>query len=176
MKALFRILVLSICLFTITSTAAMAAPAADDVKVTSEKMTYSADGQTVVFTGNVVVKHPEADMWANKVTVYLQSDKNAKKSETTGNEVSPGKIEKIVSEGNVRIKMEQDRRGTCDVATYTLKDELLVMTGSPQLSEGKNTIAGNVIKFWVKENRSEVLGSSNQPVEAIFSAPGKAKK
>ncbi|KAF1077813.1 lipopolysaccharide transport periplasmic protein LptA [Halodesulfovibrio sp. MK-HDV] len=175
MKALFRILVLSICLFTITNTAAMAAPAGDDVKVTSEKMTYSADGQTVVFTGNVIVKHPEADMWANKVTVYLQSDKNAEKSDATG-DVNPGKIEKIVSEGNVRIKMEQNRRGTCDVATYTLKDELLVMTGSPKLSEGKNTIAGNVIKFWVKENRSEVLGSSNQPVEAIFSAPGKAKE
>ncbi len=174
MKALFRILVLSICLLTITSTATMAAPVEDDVKVTSEKMTYSADGQTVVFTGNVVVKHPKADMWANKVTVYLQSDKNIEKSEAA-DDVNPGKIEKIVSEGNVRIKMEQDRRGTCDTATYTLNNELLVMTGSPKLSEGKNTIAGNVIKFWVKENRSEVLGSSNQPVEAIFSAPGKAK-
>eukprot|EP01029_Cantina_marsupialis_P024345 TRINITY_DN6237_c0_g2_i1.p2 TRINITY_DN6237_c0_g2~~TRINITY_DN6237_c0_g2_i1.p2 ORF type:complete len:119 (+),score=6.47 TRINITY_DN6237_c0_g2_i1:119-475(+) len=104
MKALFRILVLSICLLTITITAAMAAPVGDDVKVTSEKMTYSADGQTVVFTGNVVVKHPEADMWANKVTVYLHNDKNAKKTETTGNEVNPGKIEKIVSEGNVVVK------------------------------------------------------------------------
>lgn len=175
MKALFRILVFSFCLLTITGTAAIAAPAKDDVKVTSEKMTYSADGQTVVFTGNVVVKHPQADMWANKVTVYLQDDKNAPKSEGAGG-INPGKIEKIVSQGNVRIKMEKDRHGTCDTATYTLNNELLVMTGSPKLSEGKNTIAGNIIKFWVKENRSEVLGSSSQPVEAIFSAPSKVKK
>ncbi|SIN78852.1 LptA/OstA family protein [Halodesulfovibrio marinisediminis] len=176
MKALFRILILSFCLLTITGTAVMAEPAKDDVKVTSEKMTYSADGQTVVFTGNVIVRHPQADMWANKVTVYLQSDKNAPKSKEASG-INPGKIEKIISEGNVRIKMEKDRRGTCDKATYTLKDELLVMTGSPKLSEGKNTITGNKIKFWVKENRSEVLGSSSQPVEAIFSAPSnKVKK
>lgn len=175
MKVLFRILMLSFCLVAITGITAMAAPAKDDVKVTSKKMTYSADGQTVVFTGDVVVRHPKADMWANKVTVYLQNDKNAPKSEGTGG-INPGKIQKIVSQGNVRIKMEQNRRGTCDTATYTLNNELLVMTGSPKLSEGKNTIAGNVIKFWVKENRSEVIGSSNQPVEAIFSAPSKVKK
>lgn len=175
MKALFRTLMISFCMLAV-ATAAFAAPAKDDIKVTSEKMTYSADGQTVVFIGNVVVKHPQADMWANKVTVYLQSDPNAPKSDSaTG--VNPGKIEKIISQGNVRIKMENDRHGTCDKATYTLKDELLVMTGSPKLSEGKNTIAGNIIKFWVNENRSEVLGSSNQPVEAIFSAPSnKVKK
>ncbi|MEZ0576357.1 LptA/OstA family protein [Halodesulfovibrio aestuarii] len=175
MKALFRILVLSSCLITLIGTVAIAAPAKDDVKVTSEKMTYSADGQTVVFIKNVVVKHPQADIWANKVTVYLQDDKNAPKSENVGG-MNPGKIERIVAQGNVRIKMEKGRRGTCDTATYTLNDELLVMTGSPKLSEGKNTIAGNIIKFWVKENRSEVLGSTNQPVEAIFSAPSKAKK
>lgn len=174
MKTLFRILVLSFCFITLTGSAVLAAPAKDDVKVTSEKMTYSADGQTVVFIKNVVVKHPQADIWANKVTVYLQDDKTAPKSDVEG--MNPGKIEKIVAQGNVRIKMEKDRRGTCDTATYTLNDELLVMTGSPKLSEGKNTIAGNIIKFWVKENRSEVLGSTAQPVEAIFSAPSKAKK
>lgn len=174
MKALFRVLILSLCFVSITG-AAFAAPAMDDVKVTSEKMTYSADGQTVVFLGNVVVKHPQADMWANKVTVHLRSDSSAPKSDSaTG--VDAGKLEKIVAQGNVRIKMEKNRTGTCETATYTLDNELLTMTGSPKLSEGKNTITGNVIKFWVKENRSEVLGSSSNPVEAIFSAPGKADK
>jgi len=174
MKALLRILMLSFCLIFMFGLTANAAPA-DDVKVTSEKMTYSADGQTVEFIGNVVVKHPQADMWDNKVTVYLQEKASSEKTDTTG-DVTPGEVEKIVAQGNVRIKMDQGRSGSCDTVTYTLSNELLVMTGSPTLSEGKNTIAGNVIKFWVKENRSEVLGSSNQPVEAIFSAPSKVKK
>ncbi|MCT4627844.1 LptA/OstA family protein [Halodesulfovibrio sp.] len=173
MKALFRVLVLSLCL--LTATGAFAAPAMEDVKVTSEKMTYSADGQTVVFTGNVVVKHPQADMWANKVTVYLRNNEGSKKTDSTSG-VDAGKLDKIVAEGNVRIEMEKNRSGFCQTATYSLDEELLVMTGSPKLSEGKNTITGDVIKFWVKENRSEVLGSSSKPVEAIFSAPGKVKK
>ncbi|MCG8532257.1 MAG: organic solvent tolerance protein OstA [Desulfovibrionales bacterium] len=171
MKSVLRILTLTLLM---TATVALAAHAAntDDVKITSNKMTYSADGQSVVFIGNVVVKHPQADLWANKVTVKLQSDPS-EPADSTG--ITPGKVREIIAEGDVRIKMENDRTGTAQRVVYTLTDELIVMTGKPKLSDGKNTIAGTTIKFWVKENRSEVLGSSSKPVEAIFSAPGKVK-
>ena len=174
MKNLFRVLMLAVCFVTFSCLGAFAVEA-EDVKVTSDKMTYSADGQTVIFSDNVFVKHPQADLWADQVTVFLQSNGETTNAPATPG-VNPGKVREIIAEGNVRIKMDQDRSGSCQKAVYNLEQELLTMTGSPELSEGKNTISGTVIKFWIKENRSEVLGSQDRPVEAIFSSPEKEAK
>jgi lipopolysaccharide export system protein LptA len=50
------------------------------------------------------------------------------------------------------------------------------MEGDPVLRDEGNSIGGQEIRFYVNENRSEVLGAPGKPVNAVFSAPKRMKK
>ena len=45
------------------------------------------------------------------------------------------------------------------------------MEGDPTLKDGPNIIKGEVIKLYLKDNRSEVLGGKDKRVEALFFTP-----
>ena len=49
------------------------------------------------------------------------------------------------------------------------------MEGNPILRDGQNTVRGDVIKFYIHENRSEVLSGTQRRVEAIFYSPSKGE-
>ncbi|NLW81698.1 MAG: hypothetical protein GXY42_08530 [Desulfovibrionales bacterium] len=139
------------------------------VKITSDAMEYSQKADQVVFTGNVHVVRDNMEMWSETLTVLLERQKN------TGNATAPitdqqGSIKKIIAQGNVRLKSENDRSGTCGKATYDAKADLLTLEDNPVLMEGRNKIQGEIIKLYVNENRSEVIGGKKR-VEAIFITP-----
>jgi len=150
--------------------AAQTAPAKDvPVKITSDTMTYTQKGDQVVFTGSVYVIRQDIQLWSDTLTVLLE------KKEGSGNATrsvadEQGSIKKIIAKGNVRIKADQGRTGTCGKATYEADKDLLTMEDNPMLMEGANKIQGEVIKLYIRENRSEVLGGK-QRVEAIFNTP-----
>ena len=50
-----------------------------------------------------------------------------------------------------------------------------IMEGNPILRDGQNTVRGDVIKFYIHENRSEVLSGTQRRVEAIFYSPSKGE-
>ncbi len=143
--------------------AALAAPPAPakaetPIRIVADKMTYSQTGKSVVFEGNVEVKRENVNLWANLLTTTFA----AKGKED--------KIERIVAEGSVRMTMGE-RKGTCGRLTYDVDNGILILEGSPSLSEGGNTVKGEVIKFYMKDNRSEVLGGKSNRVEATFVTP-----
>lgn len=138
-------------------------------KITSDDMAYDANKQVVVFSKNVTVNRPDFRITAQKLTVYME--KGEKKSEFAG--MGAGDIERIVAEGNVRITRES-KVGTCQKLTYNMKDDTLLMEGKPVLVDGKNSIAGAVIRHHIGANKSEVLGGKNQ-VEAVFSSDSETK-
>ena len=129
------------------------------IKVTSDKMTYSEAENIITFSGNVHAVHTQLTIDANKILVHLASD-----SKKGGETVE--KIEKIVAEGNVRM-LKGNTEGYCAHATYFVKDGTLRMEGDPMVKDGPNTVKGEVILFYVKENRSEVIGGKKR-VEAVF--------
>ena len=63
-------------------------------------------------------------------------------------------------------------QGRCATLTYMVQSGVLLMEGDPILEDGDNTITGQVIKFYMKDNRSEVVGGKDKRVQAVFSAPG----
>jgi len=143
------------------------------VNISSNSMRYSASGQEVVFEGKVQVSRPDFQIWAEKIIIHLTPKK--KTGEDSGPGVSgldPGAIEKIVASGGVRMA-HKGKTGTCQTATYNVRDGVFIMEGKPSLEEGKNRIEGQVIKFFIKENRSEVVGGDKQRVNATFFAPQK---
>lgn len=156
-----------------------------DISATS--MRYDDANQTVVFEGAVHVKRPDFELWAEKITLYFQKKGKAQKSAEDGQDendsaahatpggqgmgmqMQAGAIDRIVAENSVRI-VKEDKVGTANKGTYAVKTGTLTMEGNPVIQDGKkNSIRGQVIKFYINENRSEVLGG----VKATFSSePG----
>lgn len=143
------------------------------VKITSDTMTYTQKGDQVVFKGSVYVIRQDIELWSNTLTVLLEKKEGAKNA-TQSVVDEQGSIKKIVAQGNVRIKADKGRTGTCGKATYEADKDLLTMEDNPVLMEGANKIQGEVIKLYIKENRSEVLGGKGR-VEAIFNTKGDVK-
>lgn len=139
------------------------------IKITSDSMQYSQKSDQVVFTGDVYVIRQDIELWTDSLTVLLEQQKKSTNS-TQPLADQQGSIKKIIALGNVRIKADRDRTGTCGKATYDAKTDLLTLEDNPVLMEGKNKIQGEIIKMYIKDNRSEVIGGKKR-VEAIFQSP-----
>jgi lipopolysaccharide export system protein LptA len=136
--------------------------------VNSGRMDYDAEAQIVSFSGDVHVQRPDFELWAAKMTVYL--DKTGKKTvDADAGGMEAGEIDRIVAEGNVRMKSDK-RRGTCERATYYARQDKFVMEGAPKLRDDRqNMITGNTIVHYFSNNHSEVLSNAG----VIFYTPEK---
>lgn len=141
----------------------------DPVRITSDKLIYKQAENAVAFEGNVHATHGGMALWANKITAFFADKKKAKDPGAKDGDLAD-KIERIVAEGNVRMVAGKNE-GFCGKLTYFVAENTLRMDENPILREGTNTVRGEVIKFYVKENRSEVLSGSQRRVEAIFQTP-----
>jgi lipopolysaccharide export system protein LptA len=147
------------------------------VRITSDKLVYNQAGNAVVFEGNVHATHGAMSLWSTKVTAYFTDKAKAKAKDKTqpGGDDMADKIERIVADGNVRMVANKNE-GQCATLTYFVAEGMMRMDGNPILKEGQNTVRGDVIKFYVRENRSEVLSGKERRVEAIFYSPSSEKK
>lgn len=146
----------------------------EPVRVTSDKLTYKQAENAVVFEGNVHATHADMSLWANKLTAYFADKKKGQAGKDQAGKDSgdfSDKIERIVAEGNVRM-VSGKNEGFCGKLTYFVAENTLRMDDNPILREGVNTVRGEVIKYYLKENRSEVLSGSQRRVEAIFQSGG----
>ena len=144
--------------------------------VTAMRMNYDAGKQQVVFEGGVKVVRPDFELDADRLVIYLKD--NPKAATDAAEEQDPlagmsgGEVDKLVAIGNVQMRKD-GRTGDCGQATYHVDRELLVMEQNPVLHDGENNIRGQVINFYVAENRSEVIGGKGTPVRATFKSSGK---
>jgi lipopolysaccharide export system protein LptA len=141
-------------------------PSRIPVKITSDRMTYDENGKVVSFVGNVVAEHGELTLWANRLSAYFSSK--------SGKKFAVDSIERIVAEGSVRAKKGKTE-GSCGKLTYMVEEQVLKMENDPILKDGPNSLTGDVINFYVRENRSEVMGGEGKRVRAIFLTPEKIK-
>ncbi len=141
-------------------------------KINSDTMQYNAENNTVTFTGDVVVERAGFNLWAKEVVVYLKdtdakTDVETKENDPMGS-MKSGDIDRIVAEKDVRMKYNT-YTGKSSKAIYLADKALLTMYGNPILKDGDNSITGQEIRYYLNENRSEVIGGSKR-VEAFFSS------
>ncbi|MCG2731563.1 LptA/OstA family protein [Pseudodesulfovibrio aespoeensis] len=141
-------------------------PSQVPVKITSDRMTYDENGKVVSFVGNVVAVHGELTLWANRLSAFFSS--------RSGKKFAVDSIERIVAEGDVRAQKGKTE-GSCGKLTYLVEEQILKMEEDPILKDGPNSLTGNVINFFVRENRSEVVSGQGKRVQAIFLTPEKIK-
>ncbi|MDR1946822.1 MAG: LptA/OstA family protein [Desulfovibrio sp.] len=139
--------------------------------INSGRMDYDAEAQIVSFTGDVHVQRPDFELWAEKMTVYLDKSDAKPAGAADAEGMEAGEIDRIVAEGNVRMKSD-DRQGTCNRATYYAKQDKFVMEGAPRLRDGKQSvITGGTIVHYFSANHSEVLNNAG----VVFYTPEKTE-
>jgi len=137
------------------------------VKILSDQMEYVQKNNTIVFRGNVHVNREDFQIWSDKLTVFMSS--SGEKAQPAMDPDGSRDIEKLLAEGSVRIEREQ-QVGTSDKATYWTRRGVVVMEGSPVLKDGVSSISGEVITYYLQDNRGVVEGGQRQRVQAIFMA------
>jgi len=145
------------------------------VRITSDKMVYNQAENSVVFQGNVHGTHTDMAIWAERITAFFSDKKNKDQKQDKGPGDFGDTIERIVAEGNVRLVANKNE-GACAKLTYMVAEGVIRMDGNPILREGQNTVRGESIKFYIRENRSEVLSGAQRRVEAIFYTPKGGKE
>ena len=152
------------CLFPAFAVTA-ASPAHRDrsglpITVKSNEMTADNKGKTANFSGKVVAKQGDITIFSDKLIVSY-ADKN-------------GDVEKVEAVGNVRI-VQQNRTGFADRAVYDSHNGRIVLTGSPRVVQGGDSISGKVITYYVDDDKSDVSsgGDPKARVEAVINPPAR---
>ena len=123
------------------------------VEITAEMMISYQKSNKIVFTGDVIAKRGDLNIFSDKMTVF-----NSKK----GKEVI-----KIVAQGNVKIK-KGERFASGDRAVYIKKEGTLVLTGNPHAWEKENKIVAVEMIFLLDEDKFIVKGSKEKKIWLKF--------
>lgn len=125
----------------------------EPVEITADRLEADDAAKTLIFIGNAVAKQADITIRGDRLTIYTAA--------------GGSDVERIVAEGNVRIDQGQ-RLATSGRAEYLRVEERIVLTGSPRVSEGQNSVQGQEIVLFLKDNRSVVKGGQSGRVNAIF--------
>ncbi len=118
-----------------------------------EKIVITCDGplevdyekNIAVFNNNVKVEKPDLIIYSDKMQVYFTSKQGDPKKDQESALMSSS-INKIVSEGNVRI-VRGENTSYSQEAIYTAADKKIILTGRPQIviyqTENMNAAFGN---------------------------------
>ena len=162
---MLRIMLIIIwCLFSFSGIT-VAAPVHKDrsslpITVKSNEMSADNKGKIATFSGKVVAKQGDITIFSDKLIV-MYADKN-------------GEVEKVEASGNVRI-IQLNRTGFADQALYDSHNGRIILTGTPRVVQGGDSISGKVITYYVDDDKSDVSsgGDPKARVEAIINPPAR---
>lgn len=135
----------------------LSAQAQSKVEITSDLFVMNEAGQEAVFTGNVVVVHPNVTVWAPKVvaTYGEGGTTDIRTFEASG--------------GNVRLKT-QDQDATGDRAVFTPADQLLRLTGNVKVNNASGTVDASELVVNLETNVSTFTSSGGGRVTGVFTS------
>jgi len=138
------------------------ASAETTIRITADRLESDHEMKLVQFTGNVVATEDDIVIEADRMKIFYKPGE--------GESVEAGRIEKIVSEGNVKIVFDGGTKtAVADKAVYLAEKKVLELSGGdPKVWSGKNMIRGKKITVFPTENRSLVEGEDGHQVEATL--------
>ena len=116
---------------------------AEPIVITSNRMEAEKLGEKVTFSGNVELKKEGMTVTSDQMVVFY--DPGSKN------------IREIVARGNVVVRKE-GRIALANVATYSLREEKIVLTGDARIIENENQVGGQKIILFMRDDRSIVEG------------------
>jgi lipopolysaccharide export system protein LptA len=144
------------------------------IQITSDKMEVSQKDGTIVFEGHVVAQQENLTMVGKKLVVLAVKEKEKPKNAKADAEQSGviNRVDRIEVSGDVKIT-QGDKLATCDKAVYYRQDQKIILSGNPQVSQGKDVLNGRVITLYLLEERSVIEGGGQNPVKATIYPDGK---
>jgi lipopolysaccharide export system protein LptA len=113
------------------------------IEITADRLSADNAKNSVTFEGTVHAKQGDVTLHADKI--YAEYSKSA------------GAIEKIVADGNVRVT-QPGRSATSARAVFYNLEQRIVLSGNTVLTQGENTLKGETVTIFLRENRSVVSG------------------
>jgi lipopolysaccharide export system ATP-binding protein len=137
---------------------------AEVLTIRSEKMTVKGKENKAVFESAVVIQKGDLTISADRVEVLLDPDFRSDPNREIGTgllsdpSMESGAVSRLRATGNVTMK-QGDRRAESEEAVYDRSEETVTLLGDPVLYEKEYRIAGDKMVFYLKEDRSTVIGS-----------------
>ncbi|MDD3581258.1 MAG: LptA/OstA family protein [Desulfobacca sp.] len=164
------------------------------LNITAARLEADHPRQEISFIGQVVARYKDMILYSDVLKIFYQTKEatsaakapaaaekaQAHDGESPLDAVGIEKISRIEAQGHVRL-VQEDKVATGDQAIYYKAEEKVVLLGHPQLWQGENTLKGEIITFYLKDNRAVVDSAPQKRVEAIVypktktPAPGRAK-
>ena len=113
----------------------------EPIVVTSDRMEADELGNTVTFIGGVTLKKENMTLTSDHLVVYYDAVNK--------------EVREIEAQGNVVVRQE-GRVALANKAVYYSKEEKIVLTGNPRITENENQLAGERITMFMRSERSVV--------------------
>lgn len=127
------------------------------IDITADHLSADSGKESVTFEGNVVVKQDDVTLYADRVLAEYSREARA--------------VEKITAEGNVRV-IQAGREARAARAVFHNIEQRIVLSGGADLAYGGNSLKGETVTIFLRENRSVVTGGEGGRVRAVIQPKG----
>ena len=117
--------------------------------IESKNLTLDSEKRVFTYTGGVSVKQGEMTLKADSLQ---------------GTYTEANEIQKLEAHGNVDITKGLDMHATSEKAVYDTKNEIMTLTDNPEITQKGSTLSADIVKIFVKENKSVAEGSVRMKV------------
>ena len=134
------------------------------VTVTADRLVSDRAGRTATFIGRVKVIRGDSTIESDRLTVFYSA------ITSRGDAALPGKsaIERIIAEGNVRIRSKELSAHT-PKAIYSRPAQTIELLGArSQVTSGNNSITGRQIVLHLEGERLTVSSGGDSRVKAVL--------
>jgi lipopolysaccharide export system protein LptA len=128
------------------------------IEILADRLSADSVRNSVTFEGNVVAKQGDVTLHADRL--FAEYSRSA------------GVIEKILAEGNVRA-IQEDKEARAARAMFYNLEQRIVLSGDANLTQGGNTVNGETVTIYLRENRSVVTGGDGGRVRAVIQPKGR---
>jgi lipopolysaccharide export system protein LptA len=128
------------------------------IEVTADRVSADSVRNSVTFEGSVVARQADVTLYADRVQAEYSRDAEA--------------IDRIEAIGNVRV-VQEGREARSARATFHNLEQRIVLSGGATLRQGENTLQGETLTIFLRENRSVVTGGKEGGrVQAVINPKG----
>ncbi len=131
--------------------------AKNPIDITADHLSADNVRESVTFEGNVVVKQDDVTLQADRVVAEYSREART--------------VEKITADGNVRVTQGKREAHAARAVFYNL-EQRIVLSGGADLAYGENTLKGETMTIYLRENRSVVTGGEGGRVRAVIQPKG----
>jgi lipopolysaccharide transport protein LptA len=124
------------------------------VDVVADSMEGLEKGKVIVFKGNVIAKQVDLYLFSDMLTAYVNEETN--------------EIDRARAEGNVKI-VKLDRTATCKEALFYNDKGEIVLKGDVIVFSGNDKVSGDVVTYYINEDRVHVQGQKDKRAKALIS-------